>query len=186
MPSVDAIIFSGPPAVGKTTVARLVAEKLGLKLVGGGDILKEIAAEEGVKTTGDDWWDTPGGMRFLEKRKKSKKFDREVDRRLLQKVKAGNVVITSYTIPWLSKKGIKIWLSGSIESRSERMATRDHKSSEECRKVIAVRDAENLQLYRRLYGIEFGRDLTPFSLVVGTDGVPAETITGQVLKYLGK
>jgi len=183
---VDAIIFSGPPAVGKTTVAKLVAEKLKLKLVGGGDILKEIAAEEGVKTSGDDWWDTPGGMKFLAKRKKSKRFDREVDRRLLQRVGAGNVVITSYTIPWLSKKGIKIWLSGSVDSRSERMATRDQMSKEECRKVIQVRDTENLELYKRLYGIEFGKDLTPFNLIVGTDGIPAKTIAEEVLKYLRK
>ena len=182
----DAIILSGPPAVGKTTVARLVAEKLKLRLVGGGEILKEIAAETGVKTTGADWWDTPGGMKFLARRKKSKKFDKEVDRRLLQKVEAGNVVITSYTIPWLSKKGIKIWLAGSAESRSERMAARDQLSKEECKKVVGVRDAENLALYKRLYGIEFGKDLSPFNLIVGTDGIPAETIAKEVLKYLKK
>jgi cytidylate kinase len=183
---VEALIFSGLPAVGKTTVARLVAETLKLKVIGGGDVLKEMAAEAGVKTRGDDWWDTPEGMTFLEQRKRSKKFDKEVDRRLLRKVEAGGVVITSYTIPWLSKKGVKIWLSGSIESRSERMAARDHVSKEECRKVIEVRDAENVEIYRRLYGIEFGRDLSPFNLVVGTDGIPAKTIAEEVLKYLRK
>ena len=63
----DAIIFSGLPAVGKTTVARLVAQRLGLKVVGGGDILREIAAEAGVKTSGDDdWWDKPEGISFLQ------------------------------------------------------------------------------------------------------------------------
>jgi len=186
MHSLDAIIFSGLPAVGKTTVARLVAERLGLKVIGGGDILKEIAAESGVKTTGDDWWDTPEGIRFLEERKTSEKFDKEVDRRLLRRVEAGDVVITSYTIPWLSSKGVKVWLSGSVESRSERMAARDHMSKEDCVEVIRVRDAENLKIYRRLYGIEFSRDLSPFNLIVGTDGIPAKTIADEVLKYLRK
>jgi len=183
----DAIIFSGLPAVGKTTVARLVAQRLGLKVVGGGDILREIAAEAGVKTSGDDdWWDKPEGISFLQERKSSEKFDKEVDRRLLRRVDAGDVVITSYTIPWLSRKGIKIWLSGSMESRAERMAARDHMSKEQCRKVIGVRDDENLEIYKKLYGIEFGRDLAPFHLVVGTDGIPAETIAEEVLKYLRK
>lgn len=31
------------PAVGKTTVSKIVAEGLGLKVVGGGDVLKEMA-----------------------------------------------------------------------------------------------------------------------------------------------
>ena len=182
----ESIIFSGLPAVGKTTVAKLVAEKLRLKTLGGGDILKEMAAEAGVKTTGDDWWDTPEGIRFLEARKRSERFDKEVDERLLKRVEAGDVIITSYTIPWLSRKGTKIWLSGSVESRAARMAARDHSRLEECRKVIAIRDEENRKIYKNLYGIDFGRDLSPFSIVVGTDGIPASKIAEQILQQLRK
>jgi cytidylate kinase len=68
------IILSGMPAVGKTTVARIIASKLGLKLVGGGDTLKEIALEEGYNAVGDDWWDTEEGMRFMEERSGSPEF----------------------------------------------------------------------------------------------------------------
>jgi Cytidylate kinase len=35
------------PASGKTTVARLVASRLGLKYAAGGDILREMARERG-------------------------------------------------------------------------------------------------------------------------------------------
>ena len=80
-----AIILCGMPAVGKTTVARILATKLGLKLIGGGDILKEIALEEGYNAVGDDWWDTEEGMKFMQERTGSPEFDREVDRRLLAK-----------------------------------------------------------------------------------------------------
>ena len=41
-----------------------------LTLVGGGDILKEIAHEEGYNATGDDWWDTAEGMKFLKERRR--------------------------------------------------------------------------------------------------------------------
>jgi CMP/dCMP kinase len=182
----DAIILSGLPAVGKTTVANLVAQKLGLNVVGGGEILKEIASEAGVKTTGDDWWDTPEGIRFLEERKRSEKFDKEVDQRLLKRVEEGDVVITSYTIPWLSKKGIKVWLSGSPDSRAERMAVRDRSDKEECKRVIAIRDEENHNIYQNLYGIDFGRDLTPFDIVVDTDGIPASNVAEEILRQLRK
>ena len=42
----NAIIVSGMPAVGKTTVSKLLGDALGLKVVGGGDVLKEMAAED--------------------------------------------------------------------------------------------------------------------------------------------
>ena len=180
----EAVIVSGLPAVGKTTIARIIAEKLHLRVFGGGDILKEMADEHGVKTSGEDWWDTKEGIRFLEERKKSPKFDEDVDRRLLKKAAGGNVVITSYPLPWLSKKGIKVWLSGSAESRAKRMAKRDKKGIEECKRVIAVRDAENYKIYKKLYKIEFGKDLTPFDLVVGTDGMSAEEVGKEVLRYV--
>jgi cytidylate kinase len=179
-----AIILCGMPAVGKTTVAKLLASKLNLKLVGGGDILKEIAIEEGYNAVGNDWWDTKEGMRFMEERAGSPEFDREVDRRLLSRAQKGDVVITSYTLPWLAKDGMKVWLSGTKQSRAERMAKRDASSAAECAKVIDARDRENYALYKKLYGIRFGKDISPFTMVVGTDGVPAEKVASSILEQL--
>jgi len=179
-----AIILCGMPAVGKTTVARIIASKLNLRLIGGGDVLKEIALEEGYNAVGDDWWDTKEGMKFMEERAGSPEFDKEVDRRLLARAKKGGVVMTSYTLPWLSKDGVKVWLSGTKRSRAERMAKRDSTTPEECAKVIEERDRENFALYKKLYGIRFGKDLSPFTIVVGTDGVPADEVADSVLRQL--
>jgi len=179
-----AIILCGMPAVGKTTVARILASKLGLRLIGGGDILKEIALEEGYNAVGDDWWDTAEGMKFMQERSGSPEFDREVDRRLLAKAQEGDVVITSYTLPWLAKEGVKIWLSGTKKSRAERMAKRDSSTPGESMKVIEARDRENYALYKKLYGIRFGKDLSPFTMVVGTDGVPAAKVASWILEHL--
>jgi CMP/dCMP kinase len=179
-----AIILCGMPAVGKTTVAKILASKLNLKLIGGGDVLKEIALEEGYNAVGDDWWDTKEGMRFMEEREGSSEFDKEVDRRLLARAKKGDVVITSYTLPWLAKEGIKVWLSGTKRSRAERMAKRDSTTPEECAKVIEDRDRENYALYKKLYGLRFGKDLSPFAIVVGTDGTPAAEVAKLVLEQL--
>lgn len=181
-----AIILCGMPAVGKTTVARIIASKLELKLIGGGDVLKEIALEEGYNAVGDDWWDTAEGMKFMGERAGSPEFDKEVDRRLLARAERGNVVITSYTLPWLAKTGVKVWLSGTKRSRAERMAKRDSSSPEGCAKVIEARDSENYALYKKLYGMRFGKDLSPFDIVVGTDGIPAEKVAAEVLKQVSR
>ncbi|MDG7008119.1 MAG: AAA family ATPase [Nitrososphaerota archaeon] len=179
-----AIVVSGLPAVGKTTVSRRVAEELGKPLVGGGDVLKEMAVEEGYKPGGDDWWDAAEGMKFLEERKRTPGFDREVDARLIQKAKKGDVVITSYPVPWLTRDGIKVWLTGSVDSRAARMAKRDGLPVSKCRKILSVRDVENYRLYKKIYGIEFGKDLKPFDLVVETDNVDEPRVADIVLRYV--
>ena len=179
-----AIVVSGLPAVGKTTVSRRVAEELGKPLVGGGDVLKEMAVEEGYKPGGGDWWDTSEGMKFLAERKRKPGFDREVDARLIQKAKRGDVVITSYPVPWLTPDGTKVWLTGSVDSRAARMAKRDGLPVPKCRKILSVRDVENYRLYKKIYGIEFGRDLKPFDLVVETDNIDEPRVADIVLRYV--
>ncbi|MDG6985811.1 MAG: cytidylate kinase family protein [Nitrososphaerota archaeon] len=172
------------PAVGKTTVSRKVAEALGTPMLGGGDVLKEMAVEEGYTPGGDDWWDKGDGMKFLQERKRSSDFDKEVDARLIQKAKRGDVVITSYPVPWLTKDGVKVWLSGSVKSRATRMSKRDGISISKCKEILSVRDTENYKLYKKIYGIEFGTDLTPFDLVVETDAIDEARVADIVIHFL--
>ncbi len=179
-----AIVVSGMPAVGKTTVSKLLAERLSLPVVGGGDVLKEMAVEQGYTPGGEDWWDTKEGMSFLQERKRSSGFDRDVDSRLLSKAEKGNVVITSYPLPWLTNDGIKVWLSGSVESRARRMSKRDHMDEAKCREVLAVRDVENHKLYKKIYEIDFGKDLKPFDLIVDTDSIDEAQVAEIILQYV--
>ena len=45
------------------------------------------------------------------------------------------MVITSYTLPWLIKNGIKIWLEGSHASSTKRMQSRDNMTSNEAYEI---------------------------------------------------
>ncbi|MDG6989898.1 MAG: cytidylate kinase family protein [Nitrososphaerota archaeon] len=172
------------PAVGKTTVSRKVADSLGTPLLGGGDVLKEMAVEEGYTPGGEDWWDKGDGMKFLQERKRSSDFDKEVDARLIQKARKGDVVITSYPVPWLTGDGLKVWLSGSVGSRAARMAKRDGIPVAKCMEILSVRDTENYKLYKKIYGIEFGKDLKPFDLVVETDEIDQVKVAETVIRYV--
>ena len=64
------------------------------------------------------------------------------------------------------------------------MARRDGLSVPECREVLSVRDEENYKLYKKIYGIEFGRDLKPFDLVVETDGIDEDRVAQIVVEYV--
>ena len=140
---IKSIIVSGPPAIGKTTIAKGLAKEFGLLCVSGGDVLKELAKEEGFETSGDDWWDKPQGMKFLNQRQENSEFDKKVDEKLKELFLKGNVVITSYTLPWLINGGIKIWLSGSKENSSKRMSSRDNTTLDEALVIVKKRFEEN-------------------------------------------
>ena len=172
------VIISGPPAIGKTTVAQGLAEEFNLKHLSGGDILKEMAKAEGFSSNGDDWWDTQDGMNFLEKRKINTDFDKKVDEKLQELFHQGNVVITSYTLPWLVNDGIKLWLSGSFVNSARRMKARANVTELDALEVVKKRFDENKEIYKSLYNFEFGQDLSVFDKIINTDDLDAE----QVLK----
>ena len=170
------IIISGPPAIGKTTIAKGLAKEFGLTHLSGGDILKELAEEEGFETKGDDWWDTQEGMDFLSKRQENSEFDKKVDDKLKKLFSKGDVVITSYTLPWLVDGGVKIWLDGSKENSAQRMTTRDNLSKNDTLEIVQKRYNENKVIYKALYGFEFGEDLSVFDKIIETDNLNAEQV----------
>ena len=170
------IIISGPPAIGKTTIAKGLAKEFGLTHLSGGDILKELAEEEGFDTKRDDWWDTQEGINFLSKRQENSEFDKKVDDKLKKLFSKGDVVITSYTLPWLVDGGVKIWLDGSKENSAQRMTTRDNLSKDSALEIVQKRYQENKKIYKALYGFEFGEDLSVFDKVIETDGLNASQV----------
>lgn len=180
----EAIIIAGLPAAGKTATSKIVAKRLGLSVLGGGDILKEMAEEHGYIISGSDWWDTEEGLRFLEERKKDPEFDKEVDRRMLEKIRNGDIVVTSWTMPWLSDVGFKVWLDADQEVRGGRMSKRDKTAIEHSKKITAERDKKNYELYEKLYNIKLGRDKKPFDVIINTEKLTAEQVADIVIKKM--
>jgi CMP/dCMP kinase len=175
------IVISGWPAVGKTTIACKLAEEFEIVMYNGGDILKMLAEEDkGYSVKRDDWWDTTEAKKFMEERKSDPSFDKKVDKKLIEIVKKGGAVITSYTLPWLVLEEsviiIKFWLRGSPENRAKRMSNRDGISFAEAKRITKLRDEENKRIYYRLYGFRFGEDLTVFDYVLNTDTLSLDSL----------
>ena len=101
-------------------MAKGLADEFQLEYLSGGDVLKAMAKEQGFNSDGDDWWDTEDGMKFLNQREQNSEFDKNLDEKLTGLFNKGGMVITSYTLPWLIKDGIKIWLEGSHASSTKR------------------------------------------------------------------
>ena len=171
------IVISGWPAVGKTTIAENLAKDFNLKLWNGGDILKMMAYERGYSSSlNHDWWDKEEAAKFMKERNNNPNFDREVDNRLIELVKEGNVVITSYTLPWISDATINFWLQGSVDNRSKRMSMRDKIDINTAKKIVQRRDVENKLIYQKLYQFEFGEKLDVFDFAMNTDILSLESL----------
>lgn len=175
------VVISGSAAVGKTTLADALAKEFGFKLYNGGDILKEIARQQGHTISGNDWWDSDDAVGFMKERKKNPDFDKEVDEKLIKISQKGNVIITSHTLPWLTSEPITFWLSASQEKRSERMSKRDNISISEALDIVKMRDRENNQIYKNIYGSQFGENKDVFDFIINT-----ELLTLESLVYLCK
>ncbi len=180
-----ALILSGMPAAGKTATAQEISKKTGVSMAGGGDVLKEMARERGYSVTDEDWWDTPDGIKFLRERELNPDFDKEADRRMIEKIERGNIVVTSYTMPWLSERGVKVWLEASKDTRTKRMALRDSIPIDRAREIVSVRDRENYELYKKMYGIELGVDMKPFNIIIDVNNKTQEQVAEEILKEAG-
>ncbi len=160
------ICISGMAGSGKSTVAKRLAEYYGLKYYSGGDALKAVAAELGYNTRGEGWWETAEGIKFLKKRLEDLEIDRRVDNKLLEWANQGGVILDSWAMPWLLKKGFKIWLEASEKLRAKRLAERDCLSQKEALKALREKESKTKKIYKKLYGFNLGEDFEPFQLIL--------------------
>jgi cytidylate kinase len=178
------LCISGMAGTGKSTLSKKIAKRYNLKCYSGGDALKELAKEAGYEITGDGWWESPVGLRFLEKRAKDPQFDKEVDSKLLGYAKLGNVLLDSWTMPWLLKDGFKIWLMASFDKRAARVADRDKMTYEQAYQVLKEKEAQTKAIYKKLYGFDLGGDFTPFNFILDTDNLNADQVFEVLCKVI--
>ena len=170
------ICISGMAGTGKSTLAKKLAQKYGFDYYSGGDALKVLASEEGYNASQPGWWESPQGLKFLKQREGDEKFDRAVDQKLLEYTEKGNVLLDSWTMPWLLKSGFKIWLLASMEKRAARVAQRDQITVEQALKVLKEKEDRTKGIYEKLYGFMLGEDFKPFNLVLDTESLNAEEV----------
>ena len=95
------IAISGEAASGKTTIARLLAWKLGYRVVSIGELFRKVAQERGVSL-----------IELHRLAEVDHSIDRMVDSYALEEAKMGNVVIEGHLAAWILKDiaDIKVYL----------------------------------------------------------------------------
>jgi len=184
------VIVSGLSGSGKSNLVEFISEKFNLKCVHTSSLLKnlmeekreEFLDEKGEKNTG--WWESQEAKKAFEKRLIEDKFDQELDAKLLSLIEEGNIAMDSWTMGYLSKKGFKIWLKASVETRAKRIAKRNNQSIEEVLKAIKLKEEKTTEIYKKLYGFTLGEELKKFDLVIDTETISELEVRKIVLEKL--
>ena len=170
------ICVCGMAGSGKSTVAKRIAAECKLTYFSGGDALMALAIEEGFRPLERGWWESKEGLSFLQERGKDPRFDEAVDKKLLEVAEKGNVVLDSWTMPWLLKKGFKVWLEASVEERAKRIAGRDKTSYKEALDALKRKESQTKAIYSKMYGFKLGEDLEPFDFILDTEDLTASEV----------
>jgi len=173
------ITISGLAGSGKSTVAKLLAKKLGFKHYSTGDFMRQIAQERGI---------TLLELGYLAEKDKGA-IDRELDARQKELgEKENNFVIDARLGFLFIPKSFKIFLEADSEMRARRIFTdksrkENNMTFDEALKKIEEREKSNKQRYKEYYNIDFP-DKSVFDLVVDTDKIPVEEVVEKILAQI--
>lgn len=166
------IAISGDHGAGKSTVARELARRLGLRYLSAGEIFRRMAEERGMDL-----------QEFSEYAERHPEVDREIDRRLAEA--EGDTVVDGRLAGWMVKGAdLRVLLTAPLEVRLRRIAEREGRDLEEVREETVARERSERKRFKELYGIDID-DLSVFDLVINTSRLGVEEEV-EVLERLAR
>jgi cytidylate kinase len=162
------LTVSGPPGGGKSTTAAYLADHFDLEHVSGGDIFRELAAENGMSLA-----------EFNELAESDDQIDRDLDHRLYETARERDgLVLESRLSGWLAADhaDFRFWLDAPLEVRAERVAAREDKPVGVAQEETREREASEALRYEEYYGIDI-TNVSIYDLVVNTARWEALTVS---------
>lgn len=183
------IIIFGFSGAGKSTLADMIGKEFGLRVVHPSSILKELI--EGKKAdvknskAGTGFWESRQGEEMFKNRLKEKRpMDMEGDKILIKELSKGAVVMDSWSMPWLYKKGIKIYLKAAEAERVKRVAKRSNVSLFRARETVKMKDSGTRKMYKRIHGFDIKNDLEVFDCIIETNNLKKQEVFNKIKDFL--
>lgn len=183
------IILFGFSGSGKSTMANLLGRRLGLRVVHPSGILRDLMLgkrpDAATAKMNCGFWESKKGFAMLQGRVDDDvPMDVIADKILLREIQDGNLVMDSWTMPWLSKRGIKIYLKAPLDARASRVAARSRLSEAEALRIVRAKDADTRKLFRRVYGFDIAKDLDVFDATIDTADLSKIQVLTKLMAFI--
>lgn len=170
------ITISGLPGSGKTTVAKLLEKRLGLRYVYSGEIFRKLAQKYKMSLE-----------RFGKYCESHQEIDEELDRYQLNILRKGNVIVEGRISGWLAYQNhipaIKILLEADINIRAGRIVKREQGDITMRKKEILNREKSEAIRYKKYYGIDI-RDTSIYDVIINAGDKTPEEIMECIITHL--
>ncbi len=172
------ITISGLPGSGKSTVAKLVAEKLGFKHYSTGDLQREIAEEHNLSIT-----------ELGEKEAEDDKWDLMIDKKTKEVgEKKDNVVLDTWLGACFIPQAAKVFLKCDETKRAQRRLLHKRKtekfdSMQETIDDMRQRVKTNQVRWIKYYEFDI-LDFGNYDIIIDASSLSAEEVVKEVLDYV--
>jgi len=170
------ITVSGTPGSGKSTIAQILHEKLGIRYINSGMLFRQTA--EKYKMSLEEFG------KYCEE---NSNVDKELDARQVDLLKKGDVILEGRLAGWLAYKNkifsFKIFIDADVETRAKRIVKREGGSVKKHKKEILTREKSESKRYKEYYGIIL-EDKSIYDLTIDSSEKTPEEITKIILDKL--
>ncbi|MBI4452610.1 (d)CMP kinase [Candidatus Woesearchaeota archaeon] len=173
------ITISGKAGAGKSTVAKLLSEKLSLKHYSIGDLMRAMASDKGISL-----------IELNKIAEKDKSIDFELDNKLKEmgKTKDNFVVDGRLTAHFIPNADIRVFLETDDKVRAERILKdrREHEKSNDVDEVvekIRKREESEKKRYRQYYGVDYS-DKKLYNLVIDTTSLMPNEVVERIVEFV--
>jgi len=152
------IAISGLHGAGKTTAARTLVKKFGLKYISAGTVFRQMAKERGMTLE-----------EFSRYSERHPKIDRQIDLRTARAAREDNMLVDARLAGWMAKGAdIRILLTAPLKVRVLRISKREGRSYKEVLAETVRRERSEAKRFKRFYGIDVD-DWSVFDIVLNTE-----------------
>ena len=172
------ITISGTPGSGKSTVAKILEKKLGIKYIYSGLIFRQLAEEHNMELE-----------KFGKFCEQNSEIDKKLDDRQLEILKEGNVILEGRLAGWIAYKNnipaLKVSIDTDIETRAKRIVNREKGSIDFRKKEIIERERSESLRYMNYYGIDL-KDKSIYDLLIDSKNISPEEIVEIIIQKINR